>query len=234
MIEKIIPSYAYVQYNDDNDILAFVQSYNDMSQEYLDWFRTINLPIYTSDTISDGLLDWVAYGLYGMLRPVLPAGNSKSLGPYNTLAYNTFQYNGYRLVGPSQFYATTDDVFKRIMTWNFYKGDGTTFNIRYLKRRIMRFLNGVNGTDPGVNQTYQISVTFGTGNQVNIRVLKGARTVTGGAIYNGNRSYNLAAYNELDSFFTQYSEFELAPILQAAISSGAVQLPFQFNYVVSV
>ena len=233
MLEKIIPSYAYVQYNDDNNILAFVQSYNDMSQEYLDWFRTINLPVYTSDTIIGDLLDWVMEGLYGMKRPVLPSGTIRAQGPYNTMPYNTLPYNGYRIIGPQTFYATTDDVFKRIATWNFYKGDGTTFNVRYLKRRIMRFLNGVNGTDPGVDQTYQISVTFGVGNQVNIRLLPGIRTIESGSIYN-EQTYNSGPYNGLKTTFTEFSAFELAPILQAAINSGAVQLPFQFTYVVSV
>lgn len=231
-LEKTIPSYLYWQYNDDDNLLALVQAYNQMAQEYVDWFRTLNLPIYTG--LNGPLLDWVAEGLYGMIRPVLPSGVSKSIGAYNTLPYNTFQYNGYRLIGPSNIYVTTDDVFKRIMTWNFYKGDGTVFNIRYLKRRIMRFLNGVNGTDPGVDQTYQVSVTFGVGRQVNIRILKGLRTVNSGSIYNNNGGYNTRPYNSLDTTFTEYSAFELAPILQAAINAGVLQLPYQFTYVVSV
>ena len=43
--------------------------------------------------------------------------------------------------------AVTDDVFKRILTWHFYKGDGKNFSVRWLKRRIWRFLQGANGTD---------------------------------------------------------------------------------------
>lgn len=231
-LDKIIPSYAYWQYNDDDNILALVEAYNQMAQEDIDWFLSLKLPIYTG--LQGALLDWVAEGLYGMKRPVLPSGTSRAIGPYNTLPYNTFQYNGYRIIGPANVYATTDDVFKRIMTWNFYKGDGTVFNIRWLKRRIMRFLNGVNGTDPGIDQTYQISVTFGVGNQVNIRILTGLRTVNNGSIYNNNGSYNRQPYNNLNTTFVQYSAFELAPILQAAINSGALQLPFQFTYVVSI
>jgi len=46
------------------------------------------------------------------------------------------------------FYELPDDIFKRILTWNLYKGDGNRFSMRWLKRRIARFLFGVNGIDP--------------------------------------------------------------------------------------
>jgi hypothetical protein len=84
-------------------------------------------------TLQSGtLLDWVANGLYGQYRPTL--GGQPA----------------------------TDDVFKRGITWAFYKGDGKTFTVRWLKRRLQRWLLGPNGIDPIVGQTYNISITFGT------------------------------------------------------------------------
>lgn len=234
MLTKTIPSYAYFQYQDDADILAFVQSFNSLSQDFVDWFVSIGLPIYTGPVIVGPLLDWVAEGLYGSPgRPALPSGQNQNSGTYNTLAYNTTPYNGYNVKGPQNFFATTDDIYKRILTWNFYKGDGNTFNIRWLKRRIMRFLTGLNGTDPGINQTYQVSVSFGVDNQVNIRLLTGIRTITGGALYNRN-TYGRMTYGTLTSTFVSLAKFQLAPILKSAIDSGAVELPFQYTYVVNV
>ena len=232
MVQKTIPSYLYWQYNDDQNLQAFVNSYNCITQQYVNTFNQINLPVYTGPLITGALLDWVADGIYGQTRPVLPSGNTSNFGAYNTDAYDSISYNQQKIIGPSTFYATTDDIFKRILTWNLYKGDGRIFNVRWLKRRIMRFLNGVNGTDPGVNQTYQISVSFGPSGQVNIRILSQIRTVTAGA-YNTS-TYNSRAYDSESSFITTYTAFQLAPILQSAINSGAVQLPFQFNYIVSV
>ena len=70
MISKILPSYLYTQYNGDPDLEAFFTAYNELSQSNLDKINTLNLPIYT--TKSGVLLEWVALGLYGFTRPVLP------------------------------------------------------------------------------------------------------------------------------------------------------------------
>jgi len=153
--------------------------------------------------LSAPLLDWVGVGLYGIPRPTL--GNA----------------------------LVSDDVYQRCMTWALYKGDGTLFNIRWLKRRIMRFLEGANGTDPGVNQTYQISVRFGSPNIVYINILGGIAQITGGAIFNGF-AFNTEAYNGLDLDIQHYADTTLALILKEAIDARVVELPFQFDYIVSV
>lgn len=232
-LAKTIPSYLYQQYNDDDDLQGFVMSFNAMAQQYVTWFNEIGLPIYTGDPISGTLLDWVAQGLYGLTRPALSSGQNRDLGPYNTYAYNVLPYNSKKLVGAQDIVATTDDVFKRCITWNFFKGDGRQFNVRWLKRRIMRFLNGVNGTNPNVPVTYQISITFGLHGQVNIRLLNGERTLLGGATFN-SAPYNTTAYNQLRSSFQTFAPLANASILREAILSGALQLPFQFTYPISI
>lgn len=227
-VQRTIPSYLYWQYADDSDLQAFIRAYNEMTQQYVDSFNAINLAIYTDDFISGDLLDWLAQGIYGQSRPVLTSGVTKYVGLYNTQPYNQGAYNALTLVGQGPYYATTDDIFKRILTWNLYRGDGQTFSVKWLKRRVMRFLNGTNGTAPNVDQTNKISVTFGANNQVNIRVLNGARTVTGGAF--NSLPFNAIAYNAINSTYEQFPGFEFSPSLQAAIQSGAVELPFQYTF----
>jgi hypothetical protein len=232
MLDKVIPSYLYLEYSDDLDLQAFVQSFNTLSQEYVTWFRDIGLPVYTGDLIAGALLDWVALGLYGFKRPSLPIGIETEIGEYNTPQFNELVYNGRKILNPAVYYVADDDIFKRCITWNFYKGDGTVFNINWLKRRIQRFLDGPNGTDPGIQQTYQISVTFGPPGQVNIFLTSGTRIVTGGALFN-KAGYNTTGYNTLTSYFIPGVPIVLAPIFQAAIEAGVLNLPFQKTFVVS-
>jgi len=226
-----IPSYLYVQYNDDDDLQAFVASYNAMTQAYVDWFNSVNLPIYTG--LEGLLLDWVAQGLYGLTRPSLSSGQNNDIGPYDSFMFNQVAYNQRIVVGPSNIIATSDDIFQRIITWDWYKGDGRVFNIRWLKRRIMRFILGVNGTAPLINNTWQVSVTFGIGNQVSIKLLSVERILVEGALY-GGFMFNQMSYN----FFETEVDFNFPPLPNAAtmveaIESGAVELPFQLNFVAS-
>ena len=199
-LTKTLKSYLYVQYNDDDNLQGFVNAQNSLQQSYLDWFVNVNLPIYTG--LSGSLLDWVAEGLYGVVRPVLPTGLTNQVGAINTFVTNTIAYNALKRATYTQFFVTTDDVFARVLTWNFYKGDGSQFSIAWLKRRITRFLYG----DP-VQSTYSVSVTI-SGSVVTIELSPADGDV-----------YPLPL---------------LAPILQSAIMSGAVQLPFQYTYTVVI
>jgi hypothetical protein len=160
-VQNVIPAYVYQQYNDDENIQALVAAYNNIAQQYLTLMNTINLPVYTGPQIVGSLLDWVAEGIYGMTRPALASGLNRNLGPLNTYMFNQpVVLNGIVITGQQNVTATSDDIFKRIMTWNFYKGDGNVVNIRWLKRRCVRFLNGSNGVDVDTSNTYGVSVSF--------------------------------------------------------------------------
>ena len=160
-VQNVIPAYAYVQYQDDDNVTAFFEAYNIYAQAYVDWFNQLNLPIYTSPPVSGPLLDWVAEGLYGISRPSLTASvGYPAEGPLNTWVLNKIPINGYVPGLPDTFTATTDDYFRRIITWAFYKGDGKTITPRWLKRRINRFLNGVDGVDVPQGPAYAISVAL--------------------------------------------------------------------------
>jgi len=157
-VQDTIPSYLYTEYNDDPTMQAFVQAFNIYAQAYITYINNLNLPVYTNGNISGSLLDWVALGLYGIIRPSLPTKGIPGYGPFNTYVLNQNTFNGQKPVVPDTFYATSDDTFKRVITWAFFNGDTHQFNTRWLKRRIARFLNGMNGTNYNVDETYTISV----------------------------------------------------------------------------
>lgn len=231
VLTNTIPSYLYVQYADDDSLQAFVAAYNTITQAYVTWFATTNLGDYTS--LSGSLLDWVAQGLYGFTRPLLASGRNRNIGPLNTYLFNTLPLNKLKLVSPSNVTTVTDDVFQRVITWSFYKGDGFVVNIRWLKRRIMRFLTAANGTAPNIDQTYAISVTIG-GNIVTIRISPGTRKLIKGAI--NSYTFNSFAMNAGNSVFIPSTTgiFALDPIFEEAINAGVLPVPFQFTPVVQL
>lgn len=202
-LTKTINSYLYQEYQDDDDVQDFVDSYNKITQQYVDTFNNLNLPIYTNPNISGSFLDWLAQGLYGLSRPALSSGKKKTIGPLNTYVMNKLAPNQRKTLTKNDIVVTTDDIFKRILTWHFFKGDGKQFDIRWLKRRIIRFLNGVDGTNIDVSDTSTVSVVF-----------------TG-------RSSVLITISPVGSA-------AIAVIFQEAVSSGALELPFQYTYTVNV
>jgi hypothetical protein len=234
-----LPSYLYQEYTDDDSLQSFVNAYNSLAQEYVDWFNSINLPIYTQPQIYGLLLDWVAAGIYGIIRPVLSSGRVRLIGPLNTYYCNQYNtaLNTVKRIGPINVTTTSDDVFKRVITWHFYKGDGKYFSTRWLKRRTARFLFGVNGTGYEGN-TYQISVLSGDDGQLNITILSGIRTLTRAIVCNfipgvpksGNYC-NKANYalDSMGSVFSSYAVPALAIIFQEAINTGALEMPLQFS-----
>lgn len=225
---KFLYAYAYQQYQDDRNVKAFFTAYTQIGQQYLDSLNGLQLPIYSGSNLKGSLLDWVMVGLYDIVRPALPRTDFYSIGPYGTTYYGQLSYGTYRVIAPSTFYETTDDIYKRIGAWALWKGDGKVFNIRWLKRRVMRFLTGENGTAGQTGQTYRVSVTL-SGSAVTIRIFAGVRTITGPASY-GTFSYGTRSYGRFNSTYEPYPNAELAPILKSAIDSGVLELPFQFTY----
>jgi hypothetical protein len=165
MLTATIPAYAYAQYADDDSIQAFFSAYNTMAQQYVSWFSGLDLPIYTKQ--SGGLLDWVGQGIYGIERPSLASGSNRYLGPPNTLWPNhpVFVPNKFKAVGPQNVVVTSDDIYKRIMTWNLSRIDDPQepISIPWIKQRVMRFLYGVDGANVIPDNSYQISVVVGLG-----------------------------------------------------------------------
>lgn len=138
-----------------------MKAFNSIAQGYVDWFNLIGLPIYSG--LSGSLLDWIGSGIYGLQRPTIgvPAGSV-----YNTFNYNTQKYG----TGGVTSLKTSDDIYKRILTWKMFRGDGFYTDIRWIKRRLMRFIVGVDGTTPAIIDTSAISVLFGANNILDVSI----------------------------------------------------------------
>lgn len=163
-VDKIIPAYPFVQYSDDPNVVAFFNAYNKMAQVYLTAFNNLYLPCWTSSLVTGQLLDWVAKGIYGVERPLIQTSTATvAKGAYNTIEYDAVAYAHMESYHPGTYQHLPDDYFKRILTWNFYKGDGFQFSVMWLKRRIARFIHGAAGIDPPLEHTFDVSVTSKNG-----------------------------------------------------------------------
>ncbi|MCG3551094.1 hypothetical protein [Salmonella enterica] len=224
MLEDIIRSYLYTQYNDDDNIRAFVTAYNTMAKNIYDWMRSANLPIFVGGYNAGDQLRWIARGIYGVKPPVLESGRQLVIGAFNTCTFNTVPFNTRRVINQSEQVVVSDDLFKRIMTWNFYKGDGFYFTIPWLKRRIMRFITGVNGVDVVNDQHWSISVLF-SGGGASVSIIKGFRKLTDSSVYNA-QTFNSRAYNQKTSVLIKSNEYEYASLFKQAFDSGLLHMPF--------
>ena len=175
MLTSILPSYPYQQYASDPNIPAFFDAFNGIAQGTLiaanfngslSDFNALNLPNYR---IQNGdLLNWIGFGLYGEPRQSLPVFSNYAEGPLDTYAFNVLEPNQYKNTTNDVFLPVSDDNYIRIIQWNNFKGDGYQFTVRWLKRRVWRFLTPFGYIYP--EQTYDISVVFTGPTTVDISV----------------------------------------------------------------
>lgn len=155
------PAYAYQQFSDDTNINALFAATNESAQNALTWMLDRPLALYMRPSISEGLLDYAAYCLYGIARHQVGSSQITAIdGAINTTAINILDIDDNQLPRTSTRLTLTDDVFKRILTWHLYKGDGIHYSIPWLKKRIMRFLTGTNGHAWNFSSTAPVSVTI--------------------------------------------------------------------------
>ena len=226
-----INAYLYQQFKDDKDLSAFVQAYNAMSQEYVDWFNSINLPIYTSPQCSGLMLDWVAEGIYGIKRQNLSSGNSITSGQLNSSKINTDRIDASAKSSTLQTIEMTDDIFKRVLTWNLYRGDGHTFSVQWLKRRVLRFILGANGADIIERQGVIGLSNTGAASIANPEILplwtKPYVALTGTQIVS-------VQFNALNAVTIQYrtgtSQVPMVNVLNACFNNGILDLPMQYTF----
>lgn len=158
-LQQIINAYLYAEYSDDESLQAFIASYNSLAQGYLEWFNTTPLSVYTSPNITGPLLDWIGQGIYGIERPVLSTLTTRNYGSYNSVPYNTLAYNTRRHVTSGAATQASDDIYKRVLTWHLYLGDGRQMSLMWLRRRIARFIYGVDGSDIPVDYLPEIGLS---------------------------------------------------------------------------
>lgn len=232
MLDDVIKSYLYTQYNDDENLQAFFSAYNEMAQNIYDWMKDANLPVFVGGYHVGDQLRWIARGIYGVKPPILISGKQQIFGPYNALTFNQLPFNGRRVINQSEQVVASDDIFKRIMTWNFYKGDGFSFTIPWLKRRIMRFIVGADGVDVTNDQHWSISVLF-SGDGASISIVKGYRKLTNSAMFNA-QAFNSRAFNQDSSVLSKENEYEFASLFKQAFDSGLLHMPFYQSVSVTI
>ncbi|MXV43589.1 hypothetical protein GS501_00655 [Saccharibacter sp. 17.LH.SD] len=155
----LAPATPYQQFSDDADIIAFFEAYNALMQEIIFWMVGHPMALYIGPALTGNLLSYCALCLYGQFRYRISYVELRSVtGAIDTTTINRLSVDetviDKRYIGNS----ISDDLFKRILTWNFYKGDGLNFSIPWLKRRIMRFLTGDDGHAWRFNSTDPVSV----------------------------------------------------------------------------
>jgi hypothetical protein len=226
-LTEVVPTYVYGQYADDQNIQSFFAGVNTEGQGYIDWFYQTALSVYTSSAINGPLLDWIGQGIYGISRPSVSTLNSRSYGAYNTIAYSSLSYNTRKKTNSGTSQLASDDIYKRVLTWYVYLGDGRQMSIQWLRRRVARFLFGVNGSDVSANTFQQVSIS---------------RPPTGCSGAFGSAAYNTQAYNTLKSRKTLAARSltigippgDVSEAFQALVNEGYLALPFQVRFTVSI
>lgn len=146
-LPTLIESYVYEQYQDDDNVQAFFDGTNALSQQYHDWFLQTPLTVYTDAAINGPLLDWVGQQYYGISRPVLGNTVVSLTAGMNSFPMNTEAMNGLAVTNSGTATLVSDDLYKRTLTWINYIGDGKQVSLPWLRRRVARFIYGANGTD---------------------------------------------------------------------------------------
>lgn len=233
ILKDCIKAYLYTNYMNDDNVRAFFTAFNSVSQEMYDWMLAANLPIFIGSSHSGDELRWLVKGIYGQNFPYLVTRKTTSNGPYNTFVFNSLPYNGRKQTTVTNNIATSDDIFKRILTWNFYKGDGMHFTVTWLKRRVMRFLLGVDGTDVLNDTQAGISVIFDGNGGIIIGINSITQYVTNSALY-GTDQYNGEPIGSMDVSATINGDFQYAGVLKAAFENGLLRMPFWSNVSVNI
>lgn len=171
--QAVLPAYPYLEYSDDDNIQGFFSALNGLQQGYLDWFNQTPLAVYTASGISGPLLDWCATGIYGISRPVLSTQSGTNIGAWNSYAWNTLPWDGARITTSGTVTVATDDIYKRVLTWHLYRGDGNVPSIPWLRRRVARFIYGAGGTDISVDVLPNIQISQPSAHALTITVPAG-------------------------------------------------------------
>lgn len=159
-IQTQLQAYAYQEYADDEYVQAFVSAYNRISQGYLDWSNQNPLALYTKSNISGEMLDFVGNNLYGISRPVISTFSRTISGELGSNVLGDHTMGTLVITESGTAIVANDDIYKRTLTWYLYRGDGVQMSVEWIRRRIARFLYGVDGSDIDVGLISNVSITF--------------------------------------------------------------------------
>ena len=221
-----VKAYLYQQFADDPDLQAFFAGLNTTVQGYVNWFNSTPLGVYTSSAIQGPLLDWTGEGVYGIPRPSLSTLSTRSYGSYNTKAFNALPFNARIHVSSGTAQLASDDIYKRVLTWYTYLGDGRQASIPWLRRRVARFLFGVNGNDVTADKFSQVGI---------IQPATAFAGAFGTAPFN-TQAFNTRKHRKIPAaraLQIVLPASQIAQQFQILLNAGFLALPFQVKFTVS-
>lgn len=227
LVDKILPAYPFIQYRDDENIVAFFDAYNELAQEYLTVFNKLNLGFWPSEIINAEFLDWIALGIYGVKREriieidypppqkieedPIQADEFKTAGVYDSIEYNVIAYNEFKEKATLTTEYMSDDFFRRILLWNFFKDDRFQFSIPWLKNRIARFFKAKRSDPFNTEDCYNLSY-------YSVQVNKGTFTIT----------IDKQAYTDSEG-----EHEDLFKFFKLCAETRIINIPFQYTYIVN-
>ena len=222
-----VPSYLYFQFQDDNDLQAFVKSYNEITQGYVDWFNSTPLGVYTNSKINGELLSWIGKGIYGIERPYISNIKNSVYGSTNSYATNQYATNSFINIQSGESSIATDDIYKRVLTWYLYRGDGYESTVQWLRRRIARFVYGINGSDINMDLAQNISITI-----PDLPYAAGTNTLATNQIATDGMLLNTGLAKR--SLEIKIPTSDSAQAFEILVAGGYINLPFQIIFKVTL
>jgi hypothetical protein len=219
------PAYLYAQYSDDADLQAFVQAFNDLVDGYLNWFTDTPLANYCN--LSGPLLDWIGANLYGIPRPTVGTESVRTTGYMGSNAMGLSALGILSVKQSGTALQLTDDLYKRLLTFWLFLGDGKQMSLAWIRRRFARFLFGVNGGDIPVEYLQQVSITI-----PNLPPMgaMGSQAIGYGAMGVLNTDTPLAKHN----YTISIPQSVAASALQQLFLSNLLPMPFQISFQIVV
>lgn len=227
---QIIPQYLYVEYSDDDDLQAMFATWNAMAQGYISWFNATPLALYTGPNMVGPLLDWCAEGIFGISRPIISTLKTLFQGGLNALPINSVAVNGNVLTQTGSAVIASDDIYKRVLTWWLYRGDGPQMTTQWIKRRVARFLAGINGSDVTYPTASNPSVVWSIADTV----IVGAVNTMAANTMAMNASGVVGSRTGAQTATITVPSSSIAMTMQTLIADGVLGLPFQYQFVVSL
>lgn len=224
-------AYLYAQYSDDATLQAFMDAFNGIAQGYLDWFNGTPLSVYTDASISGPLLDWAAQGVYGIERPVISNETTTEYGEWNTAPWNTVPFNGFVITISGSAQIASDDVFKRLMTWILYRGDGVQMTMQWLRRRVARFIYGVNGGDIDIGLLQNVSIAAGGQSATNI--IAGTNAAATNSMATNSAKPKIGASGS-SVYNITIPNLPASQSFLALVKAGMIPMPMQFDFEVTI
>jgi hypothetical protein len=121
------------------DVQALVKSGNAELDSIIQNLSRLNLGLYL-DKHGDWL-DWIAKGVYGLVRPSIVLSQVLSnQGGFNSFGFNQHPFNFAINSNTLAFATLNDDEFKKWLQWHLYRADGFQFCVPWLKNRVARFI----------------------------------------------------------------------------------------------